>query len=57
MLVSTFYAYLFFLCTSATEIVRLMLVRVCGKLKIEFTQNDLLFWVRSVRLNFGPLLK
>jgi len=22
-----------------------------------FTQNDLLFWVRSVRLNFGPLLK
>jgi hypothetical protein len=27
------------------------------KLKIEFTWNDLLVWVRSVRLDFGPLLK
>ena len=26
------------------------------KLKIEFTWNDLLFWVQSVRLDFGPLL-
>jgi hypothetical protein len=26
-------------------------------LKIEFTRNDLLFQVRSVRLDFGPLLK
>ncbi len=43
MLVSTFYACQFFLCLSATEIVRLMLVRVCGKRKIVFTQNDLLF--------------
>jgi hypothetical protein len=27
------------------------------KLKIEFTRNDLLFRVRSVRFDFGPLLK
>ena len=27
------------------------------KLKIEFTRKDLLFQVRSVRLDFGPLLK
>jgi len=27
------------------------------KLKIEFTRYGLLFWVRSVRLDFGPLLK
>jgi len=27
------------------------------KLKIEFTRYGLLFWERSVRLDFGPLLK
>ena len=48
MLISSIYACQHVLCLSvrclwAIEIVRLMLVRVCGKLKIEFTQNDLLF--------------
>jgi hypothetical protein len=54
MLVSTFYACQFFLCLSATEIVLLMLVRVCGKLKIKFTQNSKRppFSERSVRLEF-----
>ena len=43
MLVSTFDACQFFSCLSATVIARLMLVKVCRKLKIELTQNDLLF--------------
>ena len=53
MLVSTFDACQFFSCLSATEIVRFMLVKVCGKLKIEFTQNDLLFQSGLSGLSFG----
>ena len=53
MLVSTFDACQFFSCLSATEIVQFMLVRVCGKLKIKFTQNDLLFQSGLSGLSFG----
>jgi hypothetical protein len=53
MLVSTFDACQFFSFLSATVIVLLMLVRVCRKLKIEFTQNNLLFQSGLSGLNFG----
>jgi hypothetical protein len=53
MLVSTFDARQFFSCLSATAIVLFILVRVCGKLKIEFTQNDLLFQSGVSGLSFG----
>ncbi len=52
MLVSTFDACQFFSCSSATVIVLLMLVRVCQKLKIEFTQNNLLFQSGLSSLSF-----
>ena len=46
-----------FLCLSAARHVAFHAYHCGIKLKIEFTGNDLLFRARSVRLNFGPLLK
>ncbi len=48
-----FYAYQYFLCLSATKIIQSMLIRVCRKLKIEFTQNNLLFQSDLSGLSFG----